>query len=57
LSLYGKYNFSGVHDNDVDPVPNVYDPIRKYHFRDHEKFIDKEEVIKYIYLLIDIING
>jgi small subunit ribosomal protein S29 len=34
--IWGKYNFSGVHDDDVDPVPNLYDKRRKYHFNDHQ---------------------
>jgi hypothetical protein len=36
LELWGKFNFSGVHDNDVPAVPNSYDPIRKYYFKEHE---------------------
>ena len=44
LSLWGKYNISGQHDNEPEAVPNIYDPIRKYHFRDHEQFLTKEEV-------------
>lgn len=35
LELFGKYNLSGVHDSDPDPVPNLYDERRKYHFKDY----------------------
>lgn len=44
LSLWGKYGYSGQHDDEVEAVPNVYDKRRRYHFKDHEQFIDKEEV-------------
>ena len=29
MDLYGKYNMGGVHVNDPDPVPNLYDARRK----------------------------
>lgn len=45
-SLWGKYNFSGVHDNEVEAVPNIYDKRRKYFFDEHKKFLSKEEVAK-----------
>jgi small subunit ribosomal protein S29 len=44
LNLWGKYNISGLHDHDPEAVPNLYDPLRKYYFRDHEQFLTKEEV-------------
>ncbi|CAK74508.1 unnamed protein product (macronuclear) [Paramecium tetraurelia] len=43
LSLYGKFNLSGVHDDDPDPCPNLYDERRGYHFKDFEKFTTQEE--------------
>jgi len=58
LDLWGKYNFSGVHDNDVPAVPNIYDKKRKYFFDEHKKFLEKEEVYKHSqHYILDICNG
>ena len=43
MSLYGKYNASGVHENDPEPVPNYYDPERKVFFKDFERFYHPQE--------------
>jgi small subunit ribosomal protein S29 len=42
--LYGKINYSGVHDNDPEPVPNIEYKRRKSFFKDHEKFLYPEEI-------------
>ncbi len=42
--LYGKINFSGVHENEPEPVPNMEYKRRKAFFKDHEKFLYPEEI-------------
>jgi small subunit ribosomal protein S29 len=42
--LYGKFNYSGVHDNEPEPVPNTFYKRRKAYFKDHEKFLYPEEI-------------
>jgi hypothetical protein len=32
--LYGKCDISGRHEDEYEPVPNIYDPKRKVHFRE-----------------------
>lgn len=34
--LYGKYNFSGLHDNDPEAVPDTYYKKRKAYFSEHK---------------------
>ena len=43
LSLYGKFNPAGVHQNEPEPVPNFYIPEKDIHFYDSDWFISKEE--------------
>jgi len=45
LKLYGKYNFSGVHEEDPDPAPNLYNKRQKTYFKDYEVFLTKDEII------------
>ena len=35
--LYGKINYTGVHDEEYDPIPNLYDPQRRSYFNDTDK--------------------
>jgi small subunit ribosomal protein S29 len=46
LNIYGKCNYSGVHDEEPEPVPNLYDERRKTYFREHEKFLTTQEIEK-----------
>lgn len=39
MSLYGKFNFSGKHENDPEPIKNVYYPERKAYLNDIEEKI------------------
>lgn len=41
--IYGKYNTSGLHDNDCEAVPNTYDEKRKVFFKDYEQFYHPDE--------------
>jgi small subunit ribosomal protein S29 len=49
MSLYGKIDYSGTHDDDPEPCPRVWDPVRKCwsdswkeHLYDHEiKFLQQ----------------
>lgn len=43
LSTYGKFNASGVHENEPEPVPNFFIPERGIHFYDSDFFISLEE--------------
>lgn len=36
--IYGKYNFSGLHDDDPESVPDVYYKRRKAYFSEHKQF-------------------
>lgn len=36
--LYGKIDYTGVHDDEYDPVPNLYDPRRETYFNDADRF-------------------
>ena len=47
MSLYGRRGVSGVHIDEVDPVPNLYDPHRKTHFQDHKQFYLEDEQKKH----------
>jgi len=44
MDLYGKFNIVGVHDDEPNPVPNIYDPWRKYHFYDSDQFLMDFEI-------------
>ena len=37
MSIYGKYNGAGVHQNDPEPNPNLWDPDRKIFIRDEQE--------------------
>jgi hypothetical protein len=43
MSIYGKFDPSGVHLNEPEPVPNFYIHERGIHFYDSDWFITKEE--------------
>jgi len=43
LSLYGKYNSAGIHDNEVNPNPVFYIEERKVMSNDWEQFVTEEE--------------
>lgn len=45
MSLYGKFNSAGVHDEEPEPVPVTYDAERKYWSNDWERFLKEEEKI------------
>lgn len=34
MDLYGKIDFTGVHDNEYNPIPNLYNPKRDTYFND-----------------------
>jgi small subunit ribosomal protein S29 len=36
--IYGKFNFSGLHDEDPEAVPDIYYSRRKAYFSEHKKF-------------------
>ena len=42
-SLYGYFNTAGVHENELDPVPNFYIPERDIHFHISDEFLNDEE--------------
>lgn len=49
MKIYGKYGFSGQHDDEPEAVPNIYYPRRKTFFNDVNKFLtedQKKEVIE-----------
>lgn len=37
MDLYGKIDFTGVHDDEYNPIPNLYDPKRDTYFNDVDK--------------------
>lgn len=41
--IYGKYDGAGVHVNEPEPAPNLYDPERKVYFKDYEQFYHPDE--------------
>ena len=42
--LYGKINQAGIHDDEPDPVPNLFDERRKVYFHEYKKFLYEEEI-------------
>ena len=38
LSLYGKFNITGCHEDEPTPVPNTYDPWTQSHLYDSDKY-------------------
>eukprot|EP01016_Furgasonia_blochmanni_P047849 TRINITY_DN7069_c0_g1_i3.p1 TRINITY_DN7069_c0_g1~~TRINITY_DN7069_c0_g1_i3.p1 ORF type:complete len:535 (-),score=119.21 TRINITY_DN7069_c0_g1_i3:242-1846(-) len=47
MSLYGHYNYSGVHKDDPDPNPKLWDPERQIWSNSWEKFVDEDERYQY----------
>ena len=44
LDLYGKIDMTGVHEDDDDPCPREYDPIRQCWSDDWKKFLYDSEI-------------
>lgn len=42
--MYGKYNYSGIHDDDPIAVPNTHYKRRRAYFEDHKRFLFEEEI-------------
>ena len=55
LSIYGKYNSAGIHQNEPEPVPNFYIAERDVHFYDSDWFITEEEM-EYMEKLTEILK-
>jgi len=44
LDIYGMIDISGVHKNDIEPVPDTFDPRREINFKDSDKFLYDFEI-------------
>lgn len=45
LDLYGKIDYTGIHDNEYNPIPNLYDPKREVHFNEVDKLGPEPDLV------------